>query len=785
MMNPQRETLLRDYEILTRQGFRVIPVGSDKRPRGILNSWKPLVTESPSTEERERWAAHPRTQGWAILAGNREERVFVVDVERAGMDEPAILAALNSLPASCQRPTANGGQHAYLRLLGGAAIETQDLASRADEVLLAEVRGCAKAVEGAGAYAVVTGPGRGPLNEDFAPHGISRSDADELLDRIRALDVPKPSRPTKPTKTPTGDSPRGGDTGQLLAEAILDGSLSWTQVLDDGWHLVSNRGGRIGLLRPDYGEKPKSEESANAVGAVLAIHSTAVPWSRAQETFNPALALSAARFRGVYADAMRAVEDAATAYVTGDESLPSWAMSWPADLLRRVHDAREAARREWAAERERAITASLNEWITPDTSTEDTVTEEEFDGGADPIFDSTPILAYVRDYARAQMVSPFALLAAVLARVVASISPEVRIPPFIGSPASLNSYFALVGPSGAGKTAAADVAAQLLPGQSFTVKTPSSGEGIIALFVDVEKGVPVQHTHNVLSIVDEVATLAAQQDRQGSTLGSILRSAWSGATLSTNGADRNRRRHLHAHSYRFVAVVGVQPATAHYLLNDQGAGTPQRIIWLPATDKHAPDVDLPRPEVDLLTLWRPPVHKPEIGFPDSVRDLVRRVRLNALRGNVSELDGHALLAREKLAAALALLHGEADVSDELWDVSGLVMRVSDRTRESLLRYEAAEARKRVERQGRTDAQREAVKQTHGLENAILTAARYVHRNAGGVSRRQLKDSCGRWRGLANEAITEAVTRGLIREELVEHANGRQTGKRYFPGKVKP
>lgn len=768
----------------------------DKRPfirwsKGTVN----YVETQATLDDCERWVNDSRTYGWANLCGNRTRKVFTLDAEREGMDEPAILVALHSLPATCQRPSVNGGQHAVIEITEGEPMPTQVLA-RVNGVLLAEVRGVGHA-DSAGAYAVITGPGRGDLPADFAPARMTRAEADALLDPIRALHVPtEREQATQANRSkPTSRSGRGGGTGELIANAVLDGSLSWTQVLDDGWTIVDRLStpSRVSLLRPRGAQESKADESANAVGAVLNVWSTSVDWACAGEAFNPPQALAASRFGGNYADAMRAVEEAASAFVTGDGTMPHWVRDWPTDLLVRIDEQRRAERDQWEEREGR----KLREFLAPHMESAGknaTDTDETEDQAAstdqpetveDAIFGATPILEYVRQLARAQMVSPYALLGSVLALVLADTPPFLRIPAYIGTPASLNSYFAIVGPSGSGKTVGIDVAAEALPRVEVTTRTPSSGEGIITLFVDVERGEQVQHTTNVLSVVDEIGTLGAQQDRSGSTFASILRSAWSGSTLSTNSADRTRRRHLNSHAYRFVMLMGVQPSTAHYLLDDQGAGTPQRIIWLPATDRKAPDVDVPRPAVNPLERWRRPSMGTEVTFPDCVPELVRKTRRDALRGAVGELDGHALLAREKLAAGLALLHSSTTVDETLWKVSGLIMRVSERTRQSLIDYRADEARKRLASQGRADAEREAAKASHAVERAVLVVARYVHRNHGGLTRRQVKDACGRWKPLANEAIAEAVSRGLVREEQVDHANGQQSGTRYFPGKVKP
>ena len=228
------------------------------------------------------------------------------------------------------------------------------------------------------------------------------------------------------------------------------------------------------------------------------------------------------------------------------------------------------------------------------------------------VFGATPELAYLLQLARAQMVGPWALLGAAVALVLAQTRPFLRIPAYIGTEASLNFFLAIVDASGGGKTIGVDVACQAIPAAASGAarRNPSSGEGIITLFVDVNsKGEQSRTATRVLSVVDEVATLGAQQDRAGSTLASILRSVWSGSAVSTHAADKSRRRDLEAHSYRFVMMTGVQPATAAVLLDDMGGGTPQRFLWMPAGDPRAPDEDVPRPDVNPFDSWRVPASR--------------------------------------------------------------------------------------------------------------------------------------------------------------------------------
>jgi hypothetical protein len=99
-------------------------------------------------------------------------------------------------------------------------------------------------------------------------------------------------------------------------------------------------------------------------------------------------------------------------------------------------------------------------------------------------------LARIRAFARARRASPWATLAAVLARVVAATPPSVVLPPLFGGEVSLNLFGALVGPPGAGKDAALAAAAEALamPADSFVEATPGSGEGLAHLFARRVKG---------------------------------------------------------------------------------------------------------------------------------------------------------------------------------------------------------------------------------------------------------------------------------------------------------
>jgi hypothetical protein len=421
--------------------------------------------------------------------------------------------------------------------------------------------------------------------------------------------------------------------------------------------------------------------------------------------------------------------------------------------------------------------------IDPEPDPDDT-DEDHSPAIEQAVFDTTPELQYIRNLARSRLVSPWALLATMIGRATASTDPQLKIPAFIGTPGSLNQMWALVGPSGSGKSATLGIADEVFPAQpGIVTANPSSGEGLVTLFINVEKGISLQTATKAMSVIDEIGQLGAQQSRTGSTLASILRTAWSGGGLSTHSADKDRRRNLKPHSYRYVFIAGVQYTTAHIIMDDAGAGTPQRFIFMPSTDKHAPSHDIPDPAGNPFAHWRLPTHGDLIEYPDHVRDHVRSNRRDNLAGKANALDGHSILTRLKVAAGLAILHRTTTVTEQIWDISGHVMRMSDRTRTRIEDAIAQQSAAKAQASGIAEASKEEAKANHGLERATLTIARYVHKHPDGVTRKQAKDAAGRWKTLASEAINVAIERGYITATPIESNAGQ--GHHYYPGEITP
>jgi hypothetical protein len=330
----------------------------------------------------------------------------------------------------------------------------------------------------------------------------------------------------------------------------------------------------------------------------------------------------------------------------------------------------------------------------------------------DEFWHATDTLKHIRKFARARQAGPLAVLGASMARAVASVPPTVQLPPWIGSNASLNLFLGLVAGSGIGKGVAERVAEDAFVWGAIHEAGIGSGEGINHLFAHYDRatGATKMDRHRVLFSVPEIDTLSALGNRNGATLVSQLRKAWSGEALSFSYADKQKALDIFKHTYRLALVAGIQPGRGRALIEDADGGTPQRFVWLPTDDPDAPDEPDEAPRaMDLRPIsqeWpEPGTIRPHIlKLPDRARKMIRSNRTAVLRGESTDstLDGHLGLCRMKVAAALALLHNEREVSEQFWDLSGVVMETSLKTRTTVERYLADQNDKTNRARGRAD-----------------------------------------------------------------------------------
>lgn len=352
----------------------------------------------------------------------------------------------------------------------------------------------------------------------------------------------------------------------------------------------------------------------------------------------------------------------------------------------------------------------------------------------DAFWEADPIFTHIRDFARARVASPWAVLGCSLARAVAAVSPDIVLPALTGGVASLNLFVGLVGPSGAGKGAAEAAASDAIDFGKLRYARPASGEAITHLYKRREAGAPepvwTDDEHSYIISISEIDRLTAQSSRQGSTFTSELRSAWSGEMLGQVAADKTRSMTLEPHQYRLCLLVGIQPGRAAALLNDADGGTPQRFLWMPAIDPQAPDVP---PEEPKPLTWTPPYYR-QLGpanvkgqqalkLDPSIIAEVRAHRLAMIRGEDQGLNGHAMLSRLKVAAALALLRGHVIVTPREWEWSAVVLAKSDETREAVVAALAAERSRENKALAERDAYRAALVDERVQESAVDRAKR--------------------------------------------------------------
>jgi hypothetical protein len=432
-----------------------------------------------------------------------------------------------------------------------------------------------------------------------------------------------------------------------------------------------------------------------------------------------------------------------------------------------------------------------------------------------------PCLKHIHDALHARQRSAPAGLGVVLARVAAMVSHRLRIPPIVGSASGLSLLVAILAPPGVGKTSANTVGTELLPvpaGLDMPDQMPlGSGEGLIEAFFDLveeenDKGKVVkikrQVRHNAFVFVDEGQVLSEIGNRRGATLLPTLRSVFSGSTLGQQNASAERRRVLLGGRYTMGFVIALQPGLAGAVLDDAAGGTPQRLLWLPATDSTIPDAppewpgrlswtppELARPiseggqlEMDLLTADS---HESvDFRVAESICKEIRTEDLARARGQTvtSELDAHAGLVQLKVATLLGLLDGRLDVNEEDWQLARVIRQASDLTRSAVEHTVAAAAAEKVNQRVRSLADQAVTQDVAITKRRVIETSQWIGKKVWtdpdrwtAHQLRQASDS--RKRAVFTDALEHAEAEDWV---VVTSEPGQGTAKRCVrPGKVDP
>jgi hypothetical protein len=322
---------------------------------------------------------------------------------------------------------------------------------------------------------------------------------------------------------------------------------------------------------------------------------------------------------------------------------------------------------------------------------------------------------------------------------------------------ALNSLVGISGPTGAGKT----ISQRLLeehfvfpdndPSRPY-VKSweglipPGSGESMPDKYVDFdplteeeESGeIPAKDrlsntlvwhhpNHAAVFFFDEVGMLASRSSRQGSTLVDYMKEGWSGSEFGRTLAS-GKGVILPRESYRFACVINTQPKRAGILFSEEAVagGLQGRFLWFDVTA-----------EINRDMISREPVEKFSIPAIDwtgvdciQALDVMDNAHIqhhwDALDGLISETESHILLTQAKVAVALAVLDGRAELNQEDWDLSQLVIDHTVKTRTVIEEALVEENRLAVLRDGKRAAVKVALseKEKHRV-NVEATAAAIV------------------------------------------------------------
>jgi hypothetical protein len=720
-------------------GLCPIPANIDgtKSPRGRWMQWQ---TRRPSREQLIKWFqdGHP---GVGVVCGAVSNNLEMFELEARfvrkhgtkafarAMKAAGLEALLDRLIAGMVVISPSDGRHLMYFVDGPAHGNTKlarDLDENDEVCTLIETRG-------EGGF-VILPPSHGPTHKtgkDWRIHAgsfatiptITTDERDALFEVARSFDespAPVPPAPLPAAARVQVQRWAAGTVGESWFDAVEDHlAAEWSMqgLLEHyGWvYCYTDRHGRALLRRPG-----KDEGVSGSVNESGRFHpfSTSVPFEvggRPARTFDLLDVVAAYEHGGDRKAAAREL-----ALRTG--VLEAWKASRPSPPPMPVPDDVDPVTGEILSPRLVAVSIDL---------------DEEF-------WTSRAFLAHIRQAARSRLVSPWAVLGAVLARAAGFTPPSTCLPAIVGTTAPLSTFIALHGNSGAGKSTPEGVARDLLPDVPSGCVGPlalGSGEGLVEAFMDTfdevgddgkKRKVKRQVRHGAVFSLDEGQLLAEITQRRGSTILPVLRTAWSGGDPGMANASVETRRSLRPGSYAVGLVSLWQDKAAAMLLADVDGGTPQRFVWLPADDAGA-SVDTPE--------WPGPLewHRPElIILGDVVRPNplevdpaivleVRTHRVGVLTHAIEppSIDAHRPLNKLKLAGLLTVLDNRRRIELDDWRLAELIMSMSDSVRARVMFEAARRAEEVFVLQGRRAVARDEMVEASATVRALQSAARSV------------------------------------------------------------
>ena len=298
---------------------------------------------------------------------------------------------------------------------------------------------------------------------------------------------------------------------------------------------------------------------------------------------------------------------------------------------------------------------------------------EVFDG-------SGQALTRLREVSRSYGYSPVAFLIQTIQWVLSAMPAGCVLDAGRG-PISLNLFSVVYGVPGGGKDSLANDIAGLVtiddagnriePVEGFL----GSGEGVLE---------QLQSTDNspepILFRESEVTQLGTYLDRRDSSLRSVLLKMFSGNPLGNS--TKQEKIKVARNRYTAGVWVAVQPEKSYVILGGEDDGLRHRFVWVDCVDADALELPPRKGALHPVVIPEEVIKGRPIGFPEIAREETLKARYRAVRyGESNGTSGHRNLIRARLAAGLALLHGNRSVSEANWRRAGVLMDYSDSVRD--------------------------------------------------------------------------------------------------------
>lgn len=435
----------------------------------------------------------------------------------------------------------------------------------------------------------------------------------------------------------------------------------------------------------------------------------------------------------------------------------------------------------------------------------------------DEFWNSRASLQEIKENALATYVSPYVVLAGVLARVGVATPPHIVLPKIIGGGyGSLNFGVVTLGEPGSGKDAAFDTACELVPDvREAAICGAATGQSISALFGRREGDEGKRRTvcNNLRAILrySEASNFRSLSSSKESNLKPVLLSLFSGQQIGEYTKNQELAIIIPAHAYRAIPFFSAQPSMMSLFEAGVHEGFQQRFLYVSAYDERLATLDpaaapvrpvpgvFPYDTAALPSDWSKETmdclyqcggygktddatEPLAMNFPDIVRReaVAERIRANQER-DVDPRLAHGTYMRMKLAALLCLLEyprrQSLEVNEKDWELAGFLQRESRRCyEENLEKYNKLKRQRRADGKEEDELAREEVDKRgqQDAERRIIEILR-SSMSPSGMSRRELFQQLSkRQRNYLDDALGNLVASGRIKT-----GKGRQGGDWYM------